>query len=164
MRSHPHPSLSDPELDLGEDLDFLPRTERFSPATAGALAGVLGGVLVVVALRMCDPALVLFVTERTLPQLDADLAQAIAAGVLLVASSILGASFAKVTRRLHRFSHAAIWSVLFFGSVWILAGAFIAKRAAHLTALLPFGPLLGVTAAYALALALHVPLRGGRSR
>jgi hypothetical protein len=164
MRSRPHPSWSDPDIGLDEELDFLPAPERFSPPTAGALSGVLGGVLVVVALRMCDPALILFVTERALPQLDADLAQAIAAATLLASSAILGAVFAMVTRRLHRFSHAAIWSVLFFGSLWILAGAFIAKRAAHLAALLPFGPLLGVTAAYALALALHVPLRGGRSR
>lgn len=162
MYSYEHASnVSEPD-----ETDLLAaglRRERLRPATAGALSGIVGGGIVAAALYFCDPALVGFVVStRWLVRFDVVYTRPAAAAALVVTCAIVGALFASVTRRLRRFSHAALWSVTFFSSVWICAGAVIAKRAPHLTSMLPFLPLLAVTAAFALALALHVPLRGRR--
>jgi hypothetical protein len=144
--------LAAPELDE--------RHDAMGPTAAGALGGVLGGVVIVAAIQVFRSPLLDWGVARWIPQYESQpWARPAAAVAVLVACAIVGAIFARVTRRLRRFVPAALWSLVFFVSAWIGVDAILVARGAPLARILPALPVAGIVAAFAVALALHVPMR-----
>ncbi|HEX7666032.1 MAG TPA: hypothetical protein VF407_16005 [Polyangiaceae bacterium] len=139
--------------------------DRIPPFWAGALTGVFGGgAFVAIAdalMSRHDPSraflsLLSHPFERVLPE-----PSALVAGVatFVVAAALISGTMAVVTRRLKKLVPLAFWSMLFFGSVWILGDAFLVAKMPWLAAKLPFFPILAGVEAFAFLASLELPIR-----
>ena len=157
-------AIEDEEADFRADRISLPdreeRHDRFRPATAGLLSGVLGGGVLVAAMEGLQSPLLSWATARWLGQWQGEpwARPAAAAGVVLL-SALVGAFYASVTRRLRRFVPASLWAIVFFVSSWIGVDAILVAHGAPLARVLPVAPVTAIVAAFAFVLALHIPMR-----
>ena len=113
--------------------------DRFRPATSGAIMGTVAGAAALGVLHLMVEAafvgLVARVSEQRAIPFEAGLAIAyVGAGA---AGALIGAFFASVTKYLRRWLPLEIWSLVFFGSV-----AMVAVAAARTWAHGPADPLM----------------------
>lgn len=146
------------------------KRDRTSPARAGALMGALGALAMVAAtdavmsLRSAEAhpfvAVLAAPFRAHLPQpWDIVAGGAIAA----VLGAIVGAFFARLTKRLEKLFPLLIWTTLFFAALWIVLDAFLLTRFPDASARAPFLPVLAGIEAFALVLCLQLPVRRKRA-
>lgn len=134
--------------------------DRFTPAPAGAITGLIGGAgaLGIVHLMergWIDSELVRSAAAWHVPLVAST---AIAYATVAACGAIVGAIFASVTRHLRRFVPLVVWSLVFFASVVLVVLA--AARGYGFDASAQLAPaIFAATAAFAVLAAMSLPLR-----
>ncbi|HEY8074485.1 MAG TPA: hypothetical protein VIF62_10250 [Labilithrix sp.] len=165
-------SWNDP--DEGDELALplerrVVKRDRTSAARAGAITGALGALA---ALAATDAVMSLRAANAhpLLPMLGAPLRALLpapwsaVAGAAIVAliGAVVGAFFARLTRRLEKLIPLLLWTTLFFAALWIVLDAFLLARFPGVTERAPFLPILAGTEAFAIILCLQLPVRRKR--
>ncbi len=160
-------SWNDDDSDIELPLERrIVKRDRFSAARAGALMGALGALAAVAAtdavmsVRSADahPLLALLGTplHAALPAPWSAVAGGAAVALL---GAVVGAFFARLTRRLEKLVPLLLWTTLFFAALWIVLDAFLLARFPGASERAPFLPILAGTEAFAIILCLQLPVR-----
>jgi hypothetical protein len=169
--------LFDSGLDLDDDDDDaiavplakrIVKRDRTSPARAGALMGAIGALGMVAAtdavmgLHSADThPFVALLGSPFEAYLHAPAPWHIVAAAAFAAAlgAVVGAFFARLTKRLVKLVPLLLWTTLFFGALWIVFDAFLLARFPGASARVPFLPVLAGIEAFALILCLQLPVR-----
>lgn len=136
------------------------RDDRMSPAVAGGLAGFAGGLAALGVVHGLEP----HDLARPIVEVAAvrGVAVAVAFGIAYATSasigSLVGGTFAVVTRYLERWGPLLVWALVFFVSLALLL---LAATSANGRGLGPAfsGPVLAASAAYAVVVSFSLPIR-----
>ncbi len=142
------------------------RRDRLGPASAGLIAGALGGVAALMAteqlIRIRGGASLMPVLGRAVSrgQLSGTNATLAAFLTMILAGALFGACFATLTRHLRRFFPVFFFATVFLLSAWTGVYALALRFGMPwLASLLPFVPSLAGAAVLAFIVSMQVPLR-----
>ena len=144
--------------------DAAPRpvvADRMQPASAGALAGLVGGAAGLGVVHALHAAPIAAGITRLADRfgLPADAAVPVAYLAAALGGAVLGAMFASVTRHLRRsFAAVVVWALVFFVSLTMLMLAMSSAYGRGLGVSMAPAILLA-SAAYALVVSFQLPLR-----
>jgi hypothetical protein len=128
-----------------------------APSTAGAIAGALGGAMMLATSdALLAPARSLaFEMGRALVGGSPGRPWIVGTGfvIAMTAGAVLGILFGVVARHLRRFAPTLVWSLLFFPAAWTAFHAYVLGLS------LPYLPLAAGALAFGLCASLQVPLR-----
>lgn len=164
-----YPQIEDP-FDLVREVRRGDARDRMQPGTAGAIAGAIGGALMMGVTTVIfdwmrhDPNFAHGAGAAVLPGAERWMQVAAGFGMAVTVGAILGAIVAKATWRLRKFLPVFMWAAVVLTAVWTVLRAFVLPSVPRLAAALPYAPIVAAMFAFALGFALEVPLRAPRSR
>ena len=131
-----------------------------SPSVAGGITGLLGGLAAFGVVHGLAPGALArpIVAVADARNVELVVSFAIAYATAAAIGSLVGATFSVVTRYLRKWGALMVWALVFFVS---LAMLLLAASSAYGRGVSPAlsAPILAASAAYALVVALSLPLR-----
>jgi hypothetical protein len=145
-----------------ESLSAIP-ADRMTPAVAGGLAGLLGGLAALGVVHGLEPEALGRPIAAAAAARGVDLAATLGIAYVTAAAigSLVGATFAVVTRYLRKWGPLLLWAVVFFVSLamLLLAASSAYGRGAGVAL---SGPILAASAAFAFVVSFSLPIRRRR--
>jgi hypothetical protein len=151
----------DPEASM-EDLSATVG-DRMGPAASGTIAGLFGGMAALGVIHGLVPNLLgrAIVTVADARGVEPIVALTIAYATAAAAGSLVGATFAVVTRYLRKWAPLLVWALVFFVSLTMLAVACLRTYGRGIDARL-VGPVFLASAAFAILFSFSLPIRRRR--
>ena len=142
-------------------IDDFESVDRMRPATGGALAGIIGGAMMLATADALIAGDVTLSLGRAITGAAAEREVSLGAAFLFAAvlGAVIGALFAIVTRYLRRFTPVLVWALVFFPAAWTFVHAFVLSRFPNVAHALPYAPMALGALAFAFGVSLQVPFR-----
>lgn len=153
-----------PRAEVGAEDDLRATLgDRASPAVAGGVSGLVGGLVALGVVHGLEPA------SFSRPLIAVAAARDVTLSLVLVVAyvtsaaigALVGAIFAAVTQHLRRWGPLLAWAIVFFVSLTMLSLAASSVYEPGARAELS-GPILAASAAYAVAVSFSLPIRRRR--
>ena len=144
------------------DLYAIP-DDRMSPAVSGGIAGFVGGLAALGVVHGLEPEALARPMIAVAHARNVELIVAFAVAYVTAAAigSLVGATFAVVTRYLRKWGPLLLWAIVFFVSLAMLLLAASSAYGRGAGAALS-GPILAASAAYAFVVSFSLPIRRRR--
>ncbi|HVH41936.1 MAG TPA: hypothetical protein VM925_06315 [Labilithrix sp.] len=169
VRRHVPSSRTAAELDADEELGSQSldlsaiHDDRMTPAVSGGIAGFLGGTVALAVVHGLRPEALArsIVVVADARGVDPAVALGIAYATAAALGSLVGATFAVVTRYLRKWGPLALWALVFFVSLAMLLLAISSAYGRGAGATLT-GPILAASAAFGFVVSFSLPIRRRR--